>query len=32
LEAPFINNWKRVISAVPDIIPRFYGAVEEDNR
>ena len=32
LEAPFINNWKRVISAVPDFIPRFYAAVEEDNR
>jgi glucosyl-3-phosphoglycerate synthase len=32
LEAPFINNWKRVISAAPDFIPRFYAAVEEDNR
>ncbi len=32
LEAPFINNWKRVLSAVPDITQRLYTAVEEDNR
>ncbi|MEN8165920.1 MAG: glycosyl transferase [Pseudomonadota bacterium] len=31
LEAPFINNWKRVLSAVPDITQRLYTAVEQDN-
>ncbi|MEN8179974.1 MAG: glycosyl transferase [Pseudomonadota bacterium] len=31
LEAPFINNWKRVLSAVPDFTARLYAAVEEDN-
>ncbi|MDJ0806426.1 MAG: hypothetical protein QNJ78_06285 [Gammaproteobacteria bacterium] len=32
LEVPFINNWKRVLSAVPDFTERLYLAVEEDNR
>ena len=31
LEAPFINNWKRVLSAVPDFTERLYAAVQEDN-
>jgi glucosyl-3-phosphoglycerate synthase len=31
LEAPFINNWKRVLSAVPDFSHRLYDAVEADN-
>lgn len=30
LEAPFINNWKRVLSAVPDFCQRLYAAVEQD--
>lgn len=30
-EAPFINNWARVQSAVPDIFDRILGAVETDN-
>ena len=32
LEVPFINNWKRVLSAVPDFTRRLYTAVEEDNQ
>ena len=32
LEAPFIHNWKRILSAVPDITQRLYEAVEKDNR
>ena len=32
LEVPFINNWKRVLSAVPDFTKRLYEAVEMDNR
>lgn len=32
LEVPFINNWKRVLSALPDFTQRLYSAVEEDNR
>lgn len=32
MEAPFIPNWNRVISAIPDFLQRLYAAVEEDNR
>ena len=32
LEAPFIPNWKRVLSAMPDFSQRLYAAVAEDNR
>lgn len=31
LEAPFIPNWKRVLSAMPDFAQRLYDAVAEDN-
>ncbi len=31
MEAPFIPNWNRVISAIPDFLPRLYDAVEADN-
>jgi glucosyl-3-phosphoglycerate synthase len=31
LEAPFIANWKRVLSAVPDFNSRLYEAVKADN-
>ena len=31
-ESPFIHNWSRVVSAVPDIFDRITGAVEADNR
>jgi len=30
-EAPFIHNWSRVLSAVPDVSDRILGAVEADN-
>lgn len=30
-ESPFISNWSRVRSAVPDIFDRIVGAVEADN-
>jgi glucosyl-3-phosphoglycerate synthase len=30
-EAPFIHNWSRVLSAVPDVFERILGAVEADN-
>ena len=30
-EAPFIHNWSRVVSAVPDIFEMLLGAVETDN-
>lgn len=30
-EAPFIHNWSRVLSAVPDVFDRILGAVEADN-
>lgn len=30
-EAPFIHNWSRVQSAVPDIFEQIVGAVEADN-
>jgi glucosyl-3-phosphoglycerate synthase len=32
LEAPFIANWKRVLSAMPNFSERLYQAVEADNR
>jgi glucosyl-3-phosphoglycerate synthase len=32
LEAPFIANWKRILSAMPDFNQRLYQAVEADNR
>ncbi|MCG7954281.1 MAG: glycosyl transferase [Candidatus Thiodiazotropha taylori] len=32
LEAPFIPNWKRVLSAMPDFTDRLFQAVAEDNR
>jgi glucosyl-3-phosphoglycerate synthase len=31
LEAPFIPNWKRVLSAMPDFTERLSQAVAEDN-
>ena len=31
-ESPFIHNWSRVNSAVPDIYDQILGAVEADNR
>ena len=30
-EAPFIHNWSRVRSALPDIFDRILGAVQQDN-
>ncbi|MEQ9409837.1 MAG: glycosyl transferase [Fuerstiella sp.] len=30
-ESPFIHNWSRVLSAVPDVFERILGAVEADN-
>ncbi|MCA9084556.1 MAG: glycosyl transferase [Planctomycetaceae bacterium] len=30
-ESPFIHNWSRVVSAVPDVFDRLVGAVEADN-
>ena len=30
-ETPFISNWSRVVSAVPDVYDRLLGAVEADN-
>jgi len=30
-EAPFIHNWSRVVSAVPDVLEQILGAVEADN-
>ena len=30
-ESPFIHNWSRVVSAVPDVFDRILGAVEADN-
>ena len=30
-ESPFIHNWSRVTSAVPDIFDQILGAVEADN-
>lgn len=30
-EAPFIPNWNRITSAVPDFLERFHEAVEADN-
>jgi glucosyl-3-phosphoglycerate synthase len=32
LEAPFIPNWKRVLSAMPNFTTRLREAVAEDNR
>jgi glucosyl-3-phosphoglycerate synthase len=32
LEAPFITNWKRVLSAVPDFAERLHAAVAADGR
>ncbi len=31
LEAPFIPNWKRVLSAMPDFTERLFQAVEADS-
>jgi glucosyl-3-phosphoglycerate synthase len=31
LEAPFIPNWKRVLSAMPDFTQRLFEAVAEDS-
>ena len=31
METPFIPCWNRVISAIPDILPRLKEAVELDN-
>ncbi len=30
MEKPFIPSWNRVVSAIPDILPRLREAVEED--
>ncbi|MEJ2424235.1 MAG: glycosyl transferase [Candidatus Thiodiazotropha sp.] len=32
LEAPFIPNWKRVLSAMPDFTQRLFEAVAEDSK
>ena len=32
MDTPFMPNWKRVQSAIPDILERLREAVEEDNR
>ncbi|MES9972495.1 MAG: glucosyl-3-phosphoglycerate synthase [Candidatus Thiodiazotropha sp.] len=32
LEAPFIANWKRILSAMPDFHDRLYQAVEADSQ
>jgi glucosyl-3-phosphoglycerate synthase len=32
LGAPLIASWDRVISAIPDILEKIRGAVEEDNK
>jgi len=32
METPFIPNWNRVVSAMPDVLQRFTDAVEEDHR
>ncbi len=32
METPFIPNWNRVISAIPDFLDNLYEAVEADNR
>ncbi|MEW8398435.1 MAG: hypothetical protein AB2707_19945, partial [Candidatus Thiodiazotropha sp.] len=32
LEAPFIANWKRVLSAMPDFNERLFQAVEADSQ
>jgi glucosyl-3-phosphoglycerate synthase len=32
IEVPYIPNWNRVVSAVPDIFDRLMRAVEEDNK
>ena len=31
LEAPFIPNWNRIISAFPDFLEKLKEAVELDN-
>jgi len=32
VEVPYIPNWNRVISAVPNIFELLIDAVEEDNK
>ncbi|WP_406666299.1 glycosyl transferase [Gallaecimonas sp. GXIMD1310] len=32
METPFMPSWSRVVSAVPDILPRLKDAVESDTR
>jgi len=32
METPFIPSWNRVVSAIPDILPRLLEAVEQDNQ
>ncbi len=32
LETPFIPNWRRVFSAIPDLPARLLAAVEQDNQ
>jgi len=32
METPFIPSWNRVVSAIPDILPRLEEAVELDNK
>lgn len=32
MEAPYLPNWNRVVSAVPNIFDLLISAVEEDNR
>ena len=32
MEVPYIPNWNRVISAVPDVFDRLIRIVEEDNK
>jgi glucosyl-3-phosphoglycerate synthase len=31
METPFIPNWNRIISAIPNFLERLHDAVEEDN-
>lgn len=32
MQSPFVPSWKRVMSALPDFLERFFEAVELDNR
>ncbi|MFO8234931.1 MAG: hypothetical protein R6U04_05985 [Bacteroidales bacterium] len=32
MQSDFIPSWKRVMSAIPDFMDKFYAVVEEDNK